>query len=112
MLAIFSRVCEKIVQDQLHEFLNTNFILTNNQYAFRTLYSTILPLVNSTEHWRQHAENQKLNMMIFLDLKKLFDTVDHKILIDKLRKYGIKGKEIEWLILYLNDIKQFCTVNG
>ena len=36
-------------------------------------------------------------MTIFLDLKKAFDTVNHKILIDKLMKYGVQGTEIGWL---------------
>ena len=40
------------------------------------------------------------------------DTVDHKILIDKLFKYGIKGKEREWFKSYLSGRKQFCSVNG
>ena len=70
VLSIFSRVFKRVVQNQLPEFLKTNFILTNNQYAFRTLYSTIASLVNSTEHWHHNADNQKLNMTIFLDLKK------------------------------------------
>ena len=51
-------------------------------------------------------------MTIFLDLKKVFDTADHKILIDKLTKYGIKGKEIQWFQSYLRGRKQFCSVNG
>ena len=70
MLSIFSRVFERIVQDQLHEFLRINCILTKNQYAFRTLHSSIISLVNSTEYWRQNIENQKLNATVFLDLKK------------------------------------------
>ena len=112
VLSIFSRVLEKIVHDQLHEFLKANGILTNNQYAFRKLYSTIMSLINSTEHWLENADNRKLNMTVFLDLKKAFDTVDHKILIDKLFKYGIKGKEREWFQSYLSGRKQFCSVNG
>ena len=102
VLSIFSRVLEKIVHDQLHEFLKANGILTNNQYAFRKLYSTTMSMINSTEHWLENANNQKLNMAVFLDLKKTFDMVDHRILIDKLFKYGIKGKEREWFKSYLN----------
>ena len=48
----------------------------------------------------------------FLDLKKAFDTVNHKMLINELMKYGIKGMEIEWFKSYLSGRKQFCTVNG
>ena len=70
VLSIFSTVLEKIVHDQLHEFLKVNGILTNNQYAFRKLYSTIMSLINSTEHWLENADNRKLNMTVFLDLKK------------------------------------------
>ena len=70
VLSIFSRVLEKIVHDQLHEFLKANGILTNNQYAFRKLYSTIMSLINSTEHWLENSDNRKLNMTVFLDLKK------------------------------------------
>ena len=77
-----------------------------------TLYSTIISLVNSTKHWRQNTDNQKLNMMIFLGLKKAFGTVDHKVLIDKLMKYGIKGEEIQWFQSYLRGRKQFCSGNG
>ena len=70
VLSIFSRIIERIVQDQLHEFRKANCILTNNQHAFRALYSTNISLVNIIEHWRQNVDNQTLNIMIFLDLKK------------------------------------------
>ena len=70
-----------------------------------------MPLVNSTEHWLENADNQRLNMKVFLDLKKAFDTVDHNILIDKLFKYGIKGREREWFKSYFSGRKQFCSVN-
>ena len=51
-------------------------------------------------------------MTTFLELKNAFDTVDHRILIDKLIKYSIKGKEIESLNSYLSGRKPFRTINA
>ena len=50
--------------------------------------------------------------MIFIDLKKAFDTVDHEILLKKLTKYGIIGLENTWFASYLSNRMQFCKVNG
>ena len=50
--------------------------------------------------------------MIFIDLKKAFDTVDHQILLNKMRNYGIDGLEHQWFSSYLDNHRQFCKVNG
>ena len=65
--------------------------------------ATMLPL-------NKPALGDSKERAIFLDLKKAFDTVDQKILIDQLMKYGFKG--IEWYNSYLSGRKQFCIVNG
>ena len=57
-------------------------------------------------------DKKQLNLAIFLDLKKAFDTVDHRILIRKLCAYGIRGISGEWLTPFLTSRKQFCSVNG
>ena len=44
-------------------------------------------------------------------LKKAFDTVNHNILLDKLRYYGIKGKSLKWLESYLQNRKQYIVYN-
>ena len=99
-----------MVQDQLHDFLKANLMLKKNQFAFRTLYSMIIFLLNSTEHWRHNADNQMLNMTVFLDLITPFDTVDHRILIDRLMMYGVNGKGHEWFKSYLCGRKQFYFI--
>ena len=53
-----------------------------------------------------------LTGLISIDLKKAFDTVDHKILYQKLEYYGVVDRELSWFKSYLSNRKQFCRVNG
>ena len=57
-------------------------------------------------------DNGLINGVLFLDLRKAFDTVDHKILIDKLKLYGITGSILNWFISYLDKRYQTCKVNN
>ncbi len=107
VLGIFSRIFEKITHDQLFEYLDVNNTLTKNRYAFRKFHSTITSMISSTDYWLQNVDNRNINMTLFLDLKKAFDTVNHQILIEKLFAYGVKGTEIEWFKSYLSDRQQF-----
>ena len=50
--------------------------------------------------------------MIFIDLKKAFDTVDRVILLDKMNFHGISGMEHNWVTSYLNNRKHFYKVIG
>ena len=54
----------------------------------------------------------RLSSVVFTDLKKAFDTVDHGILIQKLCQYGMQRRELDWFKSYLQDRKQCCKVNG
>jgi len=53
-----------------------------------------------------------MNLAIFLDLRKAFDTVDHSILIKKLNSYGIVDRAGDWFESYLTNRTLFCTLNG
>ena len=53
-----------------------------------------------------------MNLAIFLDLRKAFDTVDHSILIKKLNSYGIVDRTRDWFESYLTNRTQFCILNG
>ena len=50
--------------------------------------------------------------MIFIDLKEAFDTVYHKILLNKMHHCGIDGLQHQWLSSYFDNRSQFCRVNG
>ena len=55
------------------------------------MHSTVLALQSTTNNWISNMDNGRANAVILLDLKKLFDTVNHDIIIQKLHCYGITG---------------------
>ena len=56
--------------------------------------------------------NGKINYVTFLDINKAFDTVNHDILLQKMKSYGISGPELEFFISYLRNRVQYCNIDG
>ena len=110
ILSSISKIFEKIVFDQLSQYLTTNEILTDYQSGFRKGYSTCSSSLRTTNDWLVNMDKGLINGVVFLDLKKAFDTVDHDILIKKLEFYGIKNHALRWFISYLSNRKQVCKV--
>ena len=75
-------------------------------------HSVATSLLNNTNDWYVNIDNGKYTAMVFIDLKKASDTVNHQILLAKLKKYGIDGLEYLWFQSYLENRRQFCRVNG
>ena len=86
--------------------------MVQSQYAYRKLHSTIISLITGTDDWLSNIDSGKISLTLFLDHKKTFDTIDHRLLLDNLEANGVKGTEIKWFRPYLNERRQFCRVNG
>ena len=69
VLSVFSRLLEKLADEQLYDFLRASEFLSKIQFAFRQLHSTITSMLNITETWYKNVDERKLNVSIFLDLK-------------------------------------------
>ena len=93
-------------------YLAENKLLGNQQFGFRSIHSTALALGKSVNKWLMNVDNGKLNSVVFLDIKKAVDTVDHKILLQKLSCYGIKDNSQKLIESYLQGRIQCCIVNG
>ena len=68
-------------------------------------------LRSSTNQWLVNMDNGLVNGVLFLDLKKAFDVVDHNILISKFQMYGVHGTALQWFQSYIHNRKQTCKVN-
>ena len=111
LLSGFSKLLEKLMASRLTSFLEKNKILFENQFGFRSNHSTDHAVLSIVEKIQSAIDNSDYSCGIFLDLRKAFDTVNHKILIEKLDYYGIRGITKEWFLSYLNNRKQFVTIN-
>ena len=100
------------MHDQILNFILENNALTKNQSAYRKLHSTMTSLIGNTDYWYENIDSKQLNLTIFLDLRKAFDTVDHEIMIKKLWKYGMRGNTGSWFQSYLDQDKQYFSGNG
>jgi hypothetical protein len=107
-----SKVMERILHTQLYEYLTANNLLFEHQYGFRKFLSTASALLDCTNDWYINMDRKLFNLVVFVDLNKAFDTVDHEILLEKLMHVGITGNALLLLKSYLTDRTQRCEVNG
>ena len=112
LLTSFSKIFEKIIFNRLHNHVNTNNILAQEQYGFRTNSSTEIASYNIINNILGALNNKFTVGGIFRDLTKAFDCVNHTILRSKLEFYGITGSAYNLLKSYLNDRYQTVLIKN
>ena len=112
IISVFAKIFERIIHDQLYDFLKENSILMPNQSAFRKLHSTTTSFIDCTYYWYENIDKKQKNLSMLLYLRKAFDTVDHKIMFMKLNVIGINGITGDWFSSYLRNRKQYCSLGN
>jgi retron-type reverse transcriptase len=111
VLPAISKIMEKILYNQLYSYrLSAKF--SDSQFGFRKFHSTATALLDCTNDWYVNLDRKMFNLVVLIDLKKAFDTVNHQILLRKLELYGIKGQALSFLNSYLSNRSQKCQING
>jgi hypothetical protein len=109
ILSSVSKVFERVIHDQLCQYFTVNNLLFDRQYGFRSKHSTEMASLEIIDRIVCNMDKNKIPLNIFLDLSKAFDTLDHDILLDKLKYYGLSGRNLDLMKSYLCNRKQYVA---
>lgn len=112
ILTIFSKLLEKLFYTRLIGFVNGKNILHSCQFGFRANHSTNLAIAHVVSSLISKINSNNRTVLALLDLRKAFDLINHKLLLNKLNIYGIRGLPLQWLSSYLNNRYQCTKVNN
>ncbi|XP_068994256.1 uncharacterized protein [Neodiprion pinetum] len=101
ILCGMSEICERIVFDQMLKYVDDHDILDPYQTGFRPGMGTQTAVLRFSDDVRAAIDEQMMTIAVFLDFAKAFDSVNHKLLLTKLRILGFSTEVIRWLYSYL-----------
>jgi hypothetical protein len=106
ILSSFSKIFEKVVKDRLETFLRNNGILSERQFGFENNSNTTAACLALTDFISKSLDSKNFTAVVFLDIKKAFDCVDHKILIQQLKNLNFNCRQIKFFKSYLQGRPQ------
>ena len=112
LLPTLSKIAEKIAAKQMIEFLTINNLMEPLQSGFKSGYSTATALLKITDDIFSSIDAGEVTFLVLLDYSKAFDTVNHELLLAKLKVLGFTEGALNWLLSYLSNRLQKVKVNG
>ena len=110
LLPTISKVLEKIIHKQLSSYFDEYGLFFPNQYGFRPKHSTEYAALELIDRIINKMDKNEIPIDIFLDLSKAFDTIDHTILLHKLKYYGLEDSTLRLFESYLKNRKQYTEI--
>ena len=110
LLYVLSKVLESILFSKIIDFIRPK--LSSHQFGFLTKRSSIAQLLTCYSETMDSLELKCTTDVLYLDLKKVFDSVPHNKLLFKLWRIGVTGKLWSWFQGYISDRHHFVQYNG
>ena len=112
MLSFMSKIYEKLIYSRLIKFFNHHNILYDLQFGFRSGTSTTDAISCLVEYLYEVLNQKEYAINVFIDFSRAFDTVDRKILLRKLERYGVRGSALRLITNYFRNRKQYVQFNS
>lgn len=112
LVPIFSKIFEKVMHCRLACYLDKFHIINEEQNGFRKGKSTTLAAYSLISKVIEGIDKKKLVSVIFFDMSKAFDYVNHVLLLNKCENYGMRGPILEWLSSYLSKRTQCVEISA
>ena len=112
ILPTVSKIVERAAHIQLYNYLDSNGLLHVKQFGFRRKRSTSSAQLHFSDDILQNMEDGLVTGVAFLDVKKAFDTVNHRVLLLKLRAFGVDDSAAAWFKSYLTNRCQRTVMHG
>ena len=112
VLPVLSKVLEKVVYTQLCAHLDQLNYIYPHQYGFRRGHNTAQVIAQVNNWVLESMDKGKITGLLFVDISKAFDSINHKVLLGKLENAALSRKALKWFHSYLVDRKQSVLVNG
>ncbi len=112
IICTIGKIFEKLIFNQLYQYINLCNILSPTQSGFRPNFSTTTALLKFTNDMFSSFYKGLLTGAIFIDLSKAFDLVDHYLLLDKLYSIGLSQNALLWFNAYLHNRHQCVIFQG
>ena len=109
---MLSKIIEKVVSKQIREYLMINDLYDDFQNAYRPGHSTETTLIKLTNDIIGYLDDSEHAQLLLLDLSAAFYSLDHNILISRLRSIGFNGAALNWLISYLSNRTYSIYIKG
>jgi hypothetical protein len=109
-ISILLKIFEYVIHKSLMDYCINNGILNDNQFGFVPNKSTTKLLEKVAYSINTSIDKRKIVLAALLDLSKAFDTIQHSIMIEKLRKIGIGGKLLDIFKDYFKDRKTVVRI--
>ena len=105
LLLTLSKLLEKLMYKRVYEFLTKTNQLYSSQYGFRKNHACNQAVGELVANITKGIEQRKLTANVFLDLSKVFDSLEHSVIFKKLYRYGLRGQCLQWFKSYLQGRK-------
>ncbi|KAI5714781.1 hypothetical protein M8J77_005490 [Diaphorina citri] len=111
LLCSLSKVLERLIHQQVTSHINRHNLLNPFQSGFRTGHSTCSALLKVSDDIQAAMDKTMATILILFDFSKAFDLVSHRILLQKLRTFGLDQNAIAWFESYLSGRSQ-CVLGS